>query len=155
MGTDFSYKGNLAYHPLVISLAGTQEVLRLINRSGNRPSAEEAHEHLGELMPMLKRHHRNILVRGDSAFFRQELLDVCEREAAYFALVVPGYGNLKRLAESLDERAWTPFRTKPERERSKKNKNKKNKSKNKKSRRRLCAGSGSTFATISSSSPRQ
>ena len=76
-GTDFSYKGNLAYHPLVISLAGTQEVLRLINRSGNRPSAEDAHEHLAELMPMLKRHHRKILVRGDSAFFGQDLLDVC------------------------------------------------------------------------------
>jgi len=69
-GTDASYKGNLAYHPLVISLAGTQEVLRLINRSGNRPSADDAHEHLGELMPMLKRHHQRVLVRGDSAFWR-------------------------------------------------------------------------------------
>ena len=31
-GTDFAYKGSFGYHPLVISLAGTLECLRLINR---------------------------------------------------------------------------------------------------------------------------
>ena len=41
-GADFSYKGPLAYHPLVISLAETQECLRLINRPGNTASAEGA-----------------------------------------------------------------------------------------------------------------
>ena len=34
-GTDFTYKGSFGYHPLVISLAGTLECLRLINRPGN------------------------------------------------------------------------------------------------------------------------
>ncbi len=39
---DFSYKKGFGYHLLVVSLASTQEVLCLENRSGNRPSHEGA-----------------------------------------------------------------------------------------------------------------
>ena len=41
-GIDYSYKGLWGYHPLLLTLANTGEVLRLVNRSGNRPSHEGA-----------------------------------------------------------------------------------------------------------------
>ncbi len=39
-GMDISYKGIWGYHPLVLTLAETGEVPRIVNRSGNRPSQE-------------------------------------------------------------------------------------------------------------------
>jgi Transposase DDE domain group 1 len=41
-GMDIAYNGTWGYHPLVLSLANTGEVLGLVNRSGNRPSHDGA-----------------------------------------------------------------------------------------------------------------
>ena len=41
-GMDIAYDGTWGYHPLVLTLANTGEVLSLVNRSGNRPSHEGA-----------------------------------------------------------------------------------------------------------------
>jgi hypothetical protein len=109
-GADFSYKGPLAYHPLVISLAETQECLRLINRPGNTPSAEGAETHLAELFPLLLRRFRQVVVRGDSAFCKQAVFDVCEAHGQCFAVVSPAQQNFEALAEALPESAWKPYR---------------------------------------------
>jgi hypothetical protein len=41
-GMDVAYNGVWGYHPLALTLAETGEVLRVVNRSGNRPSHEGA-----------------------------------------------------------------------------------------------------------------
>ena len=43
-GMDIAYDGTWGYHPLVLTLAQTGEVLSIVNRSGNRPSHEGAAE---------------------------------------------------------------------------------------------------------------
>jgi hypothetical protein len=69
-GADFSHDGRWSYQPLVISLGGSGECLRVVNRPGNVRSSDGAAEPLREVLPMVQRHYRNALVRGDTDFDR-------------------------------------------------------------------------------------
>lgn len=109
-GADFSYQGSLAYHPLVITLADTQECLRLINRPGNTPSADGVETQLAELFPLLLRRFRQVVVRGDSAFCKQALFDACEAQGQCFVVASRAQPNFEALAEALPESAWKPYR---------------------------------------------
>jgi len=116
-GADFTREGGFGYHPLVISLAETQECLRLVNRPGNVACSEGAARELLELVPMLKRRFKSVLVRGDSAFASQEIFDVCDQNGLSFAMVSATQQNFAALADALNERSWSPFRaTEPARE---------------------------------------
>ena len=108
-GADFSYKGKWSYHPLLATLAETNEPLRTINRPGNRPSAEGAAQVLHEVLPMVGRHFDKVFVRGDSKFYQHALIAECERYGAGFAFVMDGYAVLHAMADSLSPTAWKPF----------------------------------------------
>jgi len=108
-GADFSHDGRWSYHPLLLSLAETQEVLRTINRSGNTFSAVGAAGALTEILPMVAEHFRRVYVRGDSAFFQKPIMAECIKAKAGFALVMDSCQTLREKAESLPESAWKPF----------------------------------------------
>ena len=75
-GMDISYKGIWGYHPLVLTLAETGEVLRLINRSGNRPSQDGAAEQADLAINLCRNAgFRKIVLRGDTAFTQTIHLD--------------------------------------------------------------------------------
>lgn len=109
-GADFTYKGGFGFHPLVISLARSQECLRIVNRSGNVVSADGADVTLESVVPLLKERFRRIVVRGDSAFAQQSIYDVCERNGMRFAIVSPQQINFVSLADAIPERSWSAFR---------------------------------------------
>ena len=108
-GADFSYNGKWSYHPLLATLAETNEPLRTINRSGNRPSPEGAAQALHDILPMVGRHFGKVFVRGDSKFYQQAIIAECQRYGARFAFVMDGYANLREIADSLPPSVWKPF----------------------------------------------
>jgi hypothetical protein len=108
-GADFSYNGKWSYHPLLATLAETNEPLRTINRPGNRASPEGAAQVLHEVLPMVGRHFGKVFVRGDSKFYQRAIIAECERYGASFAFVMDGYANLHTIADSLPKKAWKSF----------------------------------------------
>jgi hypothetical protein len=113
-GIDINHKGQWGYHPLIISLANTQEPLYIVNRSGNRPSHEQAALWLNQAASLCRRAgFRKIRLRGDTDFTQTEHLDAWDDESYTFVFGIDAMPNLYEIAEKLPEKAWQRLRRPP------------------------------------------
>lgn len=114
-GIDIAYDGTWGYHPLIVSLANTAEVLSIVNRPGNRPSHEGAAEQL-DLAILLCREagFRHIYLRGDTDFTQTTQLDAWDAEGVTFLFGIDAMPNLKAIAEDLPESDWTELQRPPQ-----------------------------------------
>lgn len=106
-GIDMSYDGRWGYHPLAVTLANTGEVLRLVNRSGNRPSHEGAAEMLDESIALSRAAgFRSVVVRGDTDFSQTTRLDGWNDDGVTFYFGLDSTANREILADDLPEEAF-------------------------------------------------
>ena len=114
-GVDIAYDGTWRYHPLIISLANTGEVLSIVNRPGNRPSHEGAAEQL-DLTILLCRQagFRRVSLRGDTDFTQTQRLDAWDAEGVSFLFGIDAMPNLKAIAEGLPASDWIELQRPPQ-----------------------------------------
>jgi hypothetical protein len=127
-GMDMAYNGKWGYHPLLVSLANTQEVLGILNRPGNWASQQQSVGLIDRGIALCRRAgFRQILLRGDSKFSQTEHFDRWEADGVQFHFGYDAKKNLKKIADNLEKSCWRKLerrskyqvKTKPRRRRDK------------------------------------
>jgi len=113
-GMDIAYDGTWGYHPLILSLANTKEVLSILNRPGNRPSHEGAAGQCDRAIGLCRRAgFGKILLRGDTDFSQTKQLDRWDEEGVVFEFGYDATPNLKEIAENLPKSGWKKLKRPP------------------------------------------
>jgi hypothetical protein len=115
VGMDMAYDGTWGYHPLVVSLANTSEVLSVLNRSGNRPSHEGAAAEVDRALRVcLEGGFRRVLLRGDTDFSQTKHLDRWSADPrVQFIFGMDCTPAKHYLADDLPASAWQPLQRRP------------------------------------------
>ena len=102
----------MGYHPLVVSLANTCEVLYVVNRPGNAVSHQGAAAWIDKALALVSPHVPGVCVRGDTDFSLTVNFDRLEREGGTSSSAMTR-SRRSSSGPRLEEEHWKPLERKP------------------------------------------
>lgn len=104
--TSSSYKHIFGYHPLLLHIHNTGELLDIIFRTGSAFTATGAEEMLRYNIQRLKPFFDEIILLADAGFFEKSVIDVCEENEVKFIITSETNAPIRRQLTDSDL-IWT------------------------------------------------
>jgi hypothetical protein len=112
-GIALSYKGIWGYHPLIVTLTNTNEVLYLVNRPGNVASHDGCVPWINRAIDLVRQQADTIILSGDTDFSLTGQFDGWNEQGVKFVFGFDANPKVVALAEALPEQTWQPLERLP------------------------------------------
>jgi hypothetical protein len=110
-GARFGHTNARGFHPLLATLAGSQEVISVRLRGGNAHTGRGAGGFLTQVFNRVRRAGATgpIVLRADSGFYNSKVTDACRKANVSFSITVKASKKLHKVIAAIPAQAWTPI----------------------------------------------
>jgi hypothetical protein len=110
-GARFGHTKVRGYHPLLATLAASNEVVGARLRGGNAHTARGAADFLVRVFNRLRRAGATgeMVLRADSGFYSRKVVEACRREKVAFSITVKMSKALQAVISQIPEEDWQPI----------------------------------------------